>query len=60
MSDLKAYIDRRKASDKAFALNFNEGYKKFKIGVLLKEARRKGGFTPEKLANQRPANAKLK
>ena len=50
MSDLKTYITKRKARDKAFALNFEEGYEKFKIGVLLKEARKRGGYTQEELA----------
>ncbi len=34
MSDLKAYIHKRKKFDSAFRAGFDEGYKAFKIGVL--------------------------
>ena len=34
MSDLKAYIRKRKKSDFEFRAGFDEGYKAFKIGVL--------------------------
>ena len=39
MSDLQKYIANRKAVDPEFAENFDEGYKHFKIGVLLKNSR---------------------
>ncbi len=32
MSDLKAYIRKRKKSDSEFRTGFDEGYKAFKIG----------------------------
>ncbi len=51
MSDLKKYIDKRKEKDKDFSLNFNEGYQAFKIGVMLKEARKSAGVTQEELAS---------
>jgi hypothetical protein len=36
MSDLKKYIEKRKQTDAVFALNFDEGYQAFKMGILLK------------------------
>ena len=39
MSDLKKYIDRRKQADQEFSSEFDEGYKAFKIGAILKQAR---------------------
>ena len=50
MSDLKTYIRKRKKSDVEFKDGFDEGYKAFKIGVLLKEAREASGLTQEKMA----------
>ena len=50
MSDLKKYIAARKEKDEDFALNFNEGYQVFKIGVMLKEAREAAGISQEELA----------
>ena len=40
MSDLKKYIEKRKALDKVFAENYEEGYHDFKTGVMVREARR--------------------
>ena len=34
MSDLKKYVEKRKKSDKEFALEYESGYDHFKIGVL--------------------------
>ncbi len=39
MSDLKKYIHKRKETDADFAKGFDSGYEKFKIGVVLKQAR---------------------
>ena len=50
MSDLQKYIEERKIKDPEFADNFDEGYKNFKIGIVLKEARIEKGFTQEQLA----------
>ena len=50
MSDLKQYIEKRKQSDNEFALNFDEGYQSFKIGIMLKQAREAAGITQEELA----------
>jgi HTH-type transcriptional regulator / antitoxin HipB len=52
MSDLKKYIRRRKGTDKEFAAGLEEGYQKFKIGLILKEARREAGLTQEELARR--------
>jgi len=52
MSDLKKYINKRKIKDKDFSKNFEEGYKQFKIGVMLRQARESAGLTQEKLAQQ--------
>ena len=50
MSDLKKYIAKRKKMDKEFAQGFDEGYKQFKIGVVLRQARESAGLTQEELA----------
>jgi DNA-binding XRE family transcriptional regulator len=52
MSDLKAYISERKKSDPEFAKGYEEGYRNFKIGVLLKQAREKAGLTQDEVAEQ--------
>jgi HTH-type transcriptional regulator/antitoxin HipB len=52
MSNLKAYIKKRKAKDRVFASGFEGGYQKFKIGVILKEARKAAGLTQEELARR--------
>jgi len=49
-NDVENYIERRKRADKAFAKDFDSGYEKFKIGVMLREAREQAGVTQEKLA----------
>ena len=45
MSDLKKYVEKRKAEDPEFAENYESGYLDFKIGVLLREARKEAGQT---------------
>lgn len=52
MSDLKKYIQKRKKTDKGFALNYDSGYDDFKIGVMLKQAREDAGLTQEDLARK--------
>ncbi len=52
MDDLEVYISKRKAKDKKFAKGFEEGYENFKIGVLLKQARKDAGVTQEELAKK--------
>ena len=50
MSDLKQYVEQRKAEDLEFALDYDEGFAQFKLGVLLKEARESSGLTQQELA----------
>jgi HTH-type transcriptional regulator/antitoxin HipB len=50
MSDLKKYISERKKKDKKFSEGFNEGYERFKIGVILRQARESAGLTQDELA----------
>ncbi len=52
MSDLKKYIKDRKERDSDFAEGFEEGYKQFKIGLMLRKARVSAGLTQQELANQ--------
>ncbi len=52
MSDLQNYIAKRKASDPAFAKDYDKGYEDFKIGVKLKIAREEAGLTQEQLAQK--------
>ena len=51
MSNLKKYITKRKNVDAEFAENFDEGYQEFKIGEMLKMARKETGLTQEDIAN---------
>jgi hypothetical protein len=37
--DLDKYISRRKRLEKKFAANFDSGYKKFKVNVLVRQTR---------------------
>ena len=52
MSDLKAYISDRKLRDPDFAEGYDEGFRSFKIGVLLKQAREEAGLTQNELAKK--------
>ena len=52
MSDVEKYIARRKKIDPEFVDGFEEGYKEFEIGVLLRQAREKAGLTQEELAKR--------
>jgi len=52
MSDLEKYIAKRKKKDAKFALNFDEGYTEFKIGVTIRNLRKKAGLTQEALAEK--------
>ena len=52
MSDLKRYIKKRKKNDVVFALDFDEGYENFKLGVLLRQARENAGVTQEEIARK--------
>jgi HTH-type transcriptional regulator/antitoxin HipB len=50
MSDLDRYIHKRKRKDPEFAHGFEDGYREFKVGILLKQAREQAGLTQEELA----------
>ena len=50
MSDLKKYISKRKRIDDEFSKNFDEGYQEFKIGEMLKLARKETGLTQSDIA----------
>ena len=52
MSDLQNYISERKKRDKEFAEGFEEGYEKFKVGVILRQAREEAGLSREELAKR--------
>lgn len=51
MSDLKQYVKKRKATDKTFAKNYDEGYTEFKIGHVLRTLRLEAGITQDELAH---------
>jgi DNA-binding XRE family transcriptional regulator len=52
MSDVKKYAAKRKKADASFDERFDSGYKKFKIGVLLKQAREEAGMTQDQIADK--------
>jgi len=52
MSDLKKYIDKRKNQDPDFWKHFDESFETFKLGVLLKQARKEAGMTQEQIARE--------
>ena len=52
MSDLKQYVQKRKAADAEFAQDYETGYLEFKIGVLLRQAREEAGLTQEEVAEK--------
>ena len=52
MSDLEKYITKRKETDLNFKENFDLDYQEFKIGEMLKEARKESGLTQEEVAIQ--------
>ena len=50
--DLDRAIDKWKAKNPEDAADFEEGYRDFRIGIMLKEARIKQGITQEELAKR--------
>ena len=52
MSDLQAYIEKRKKTDPEFAREFESGYQKFKIGAMLKLAREDAKLTQDEIAKR--------
>ncbi len=56
MSDLKQYVEKRKARDPEFAEIYEKGYIEFKLGVLLRHAREEAGLTQEEVAQKLNTN----
>jgi transcriptional regulator with XRE-family HTH domain len=52
LSDLTAYAKRRARQDPDFADGLETGYRAFKIGVLLRQARERAGLTQEEVAER--------
>jgi len=52
MDDLEKYIEKRKSKSKKFAKSFEENYESFRIGILLKHARKEAGITQQELAKK--------
>lgn len=52
MSDLKAYVKKRKIKDTTFAQGYESGYSDLKLGAMLRMAREDAGLTQEELANK--------
>lgn len=52
MDDLERYITKRKKESKDFTEDFEEGYEGFKIGILLRQARKDAGLTQEEIAKK--------
>jgi ribosome-binding protein aMBF1 (putative translation factor) len=52
MSELQKYIEKRKKQDPEFAVSYDSVYEEFKIGVFIREARKKSGLTQEELARR--------
>ena len=50
--DLEKYIEKRKKTSPDFASDFESGYTESEIGVVLKQARKKAGFTQTELARK--------
>jgi HTH-type transcriptional regulator / antitoxin HipB len=57
MSTLDAFIEEEKHRDHAFAEEFDEGYERFKLGVLLQLAREDAGLSKQALATSMQTNA---
>jgi HTH-type transcriptional regulator/antitoxin HipB len=52
MSDLKKYLDKRKNQDPDFLKDFDQRFETFKLGILLKQARKEAGMTQEQIARE--------
>ena len=52
MDDLEKYVEIRKKRSRTFAKGFEPGYDQFKIGVMLRAAREKAGYTQDDLAKR--------
>ncbi len=52
MSDVQEYVSKRKKRDPEFAVDYEIGYEQFKLGVILRQARKDAGLTQEELARR--------
>ena len=52
MIHFKDYIDERLKKEPELAEGFWDGYEDFKVGVMLREARKKTGLTQEEMAHK--------
>jgi DNA-binding XRE family transcriptional regulator len=52
MINFNDYLDNKFKDNPKLAKNFWEGYEKFKLGVILKEARLEAGFTQHDIAKK--------
>jgi HTH-type transcriptional regulator / antitoxin HipB len=52
MSDLQKYKKKRMKDDPDFWNDYDERFETFKLGVLLKQARKESGMTQEQLAQK--------
>jgi len=50
MDDIDRHIEEMKKNSSYFLENFEQGYHEFKIGVMLKSARKKAGLTQTDIA----------
>jgi DNA-binding XRE family transcriptional regulator len=56
VSDLKAYITRRRQSDAEYSRGYQFGYEEFKTGLVLRTLRLRGGMTQEEFAKKMHMN----
>ncbi len=52
MSDLQKYKKKRMKDDPDFWKDYDERFETFKLGVLLKQARKDAGMTQEQIARE--------
>lgn len=52
MDNLKKHVSERKKRDKEFAEGYDKGYERFKIGLVLRQAREAAGLSQEELAHR--------
>lgn len=50
--ELQAFIDEQKATRPGFAEGYDEGYRNFRIGVMLKQARLNAGMSQVEVAQK--------
>jgi len=50
--ELQAFIDEQKATRPGFAEGYDEGYRNFRIGVMLKQARLNAGMSQVEVAEK--------